>query len=183
MNLLALLKFVPLILGAYLAFHLIFNQKLPTKKLGEVITYFIGVLIIFFLVSWLVTTFLAGWATNLLDVGTTDEWQQFIDQSEVLVDDALAIDSNPQSATPVPTVVQVLVPVTVAPNTGPVNGINLESLPQTGPTTYTVVAGDTLNSIARRFGVTVNDLRVANGIPQSSSLIQVGQQLAIPAPK
>lgn len=181
MNLLELLKFAPLILAAYLAFHLIFSQKLPTKKLGEVVTYFLGVIIIFFLVSWLVSTFLAGWATNLLGVGTTDEWQQFINQSEELVDDAFTSEGTPQ-ATPVPTAVQILVPVTVAPGTTVPGGSGSESLQRVGPTTYTVVAGDTLNSISRRFGVTVNDLRLANGIPQTSSLITVGQQLTIPAP-
>ncbi len=46
------------------------------------------------------------------------------------------------------------------------------------PTTYVVQAGDTLFSIARRFGVTVQAVMVANNL--TSTNIRVGQQLYIP---
>jgi LysM repeat protein len=46
---------------------------------------------------------------------------------------------------------------------------------------YTVVQGDTLGAIARKFGITVQDLKRANGI-QDGDFIRVGQQLKIPAP-
>ncbi|MCE7947330.1 MAG: LysM domain-containing protein [Chloroflexi bacterium CFX4] len=46
---------------------------------------------------------------------------------------------------------------------------------------YTVVAGDTLGAIARKFGITVQQLRQANGILEGD-FIRVGQQLKIPAP-
>src|SRR5699024_8554436 len=48
----------------------------------------------------------------------------------------------------------------------------------TVPTTYTVASGDSLCSIANRFGVTVNDLKSANGL--TSNLLSVGQVLIIP---
>ncbi len=48
----------------------------------------------------------------------------------------------------------------------------------TVPTTYTVVSGDSLWSIANRFGVTVSDLKSANGL--TSNLLSVGQVLIIP---
>ena len=48
----------------------------------------------------------------------------------------------------------------------------------TVPTTYTVASGDSLWSIANRFGVTVNDLKSANGL--TSNLLSVGQVLIIP---
>jgi len=44
--------------------------------------------------------------------------------------------------------------------------------------TYRVVAGDDLDAIAKRFGVTLTELNKANQL--SSTLIEVGQQLAIP---
>ena len=43
---------------------------------------------------------------------------------------------------------------------------------------YTVQAGDTLYSIAKRFNITVNDLRNANNL--TSDLLRVGQILVIP---
>ncbi len=49
----------------------------------------------------------------------------------------------------------------------------------TTPQTYTVVAGDTLSSIALRFGTTVTALVQANGIV-NPNLIYVGQVLKIP---
>lgn len=49
--------------------------------------------------------------------------------------------------------------------------------PSTG-TSYTVVAGDTLFLLAKRYGTTVDALRQANGI--TDSYLEVGQQLRIP---
>ena len=51
---------------------------------------------------------------------------------------------------------------------GPVNG-----------TTYTVVLGDTLFSIARRFCTTTQQLAASNGIP-NPWLIFAGQHLTVP---
>jgi LysM repeat protein len=52
-------------------------------------------------------------------------------------------------------------------------------VPAGGSATYTVVAGDTLFAIARRFGVTVADLVQANGLGDPNQLA-VGQVLTIP---
>lgn len=46
---------------------------------------------------------------------------------------------------------------------------------------YTVVAGDTLGAIARKFGITVQQLREANNL--GDDFIRVGQQLRIPLPQ
>jgi len=45
---------------------------------------------------------------------------------------------------------------------------------------YTVVWGDTLFSIAYRFGVPVNALRAANGMPANQTRINAGTRLIIP---
>ena len=57
-----------------------------------------------------------------------------------------------------------------APTTAPATG---------GETTYTVQRGDTLYSIARRYGTTVEAIASANGIT-NPNLIRVGQKLTIP---
>ena len=44
---------------------------------------------------------------------------------------------------------------------------------------YTVRKGDTLSGISKKYGITVNELRAANGI--RGSLIKIGQKLIIPS--
>ncbi|MDE7412106.1 MAG: transglycosylase SLT domain-containing protein [Paramuribaculum sp.] len=46
--------------------------------------------------------------------------------------------------------------------------------------THTVKSGDTLEKIAKKYGVTVAEIRAANGIKANSSLISIGQKLKIP---
>ena len=43
--------------------------------------------------------------------------------------------------------------------------------------TYTVVAGDTLYSIAKRYGMTIDELKELNNL--SNNLLHVGQNLVI----
>lgn len=70
--------------------------------------------------------------------------------------------------TPAPVVVNPPVVVTPAP---------VVTAPQ--PTRYVMVAGDTLNALAERFGVTLQALNRANGIT-NARLLQVGTVLIIP---
>ena len=69
------------------------------------------------------------------------------------------------------------------PHAAAAGGCNLGPIPHAmGPlngNVYTVVAGDTLFSIARRFCTTVNFLATTNGIPHPAR-IYVGQRLAVP---
>ena len=60
-----------------------------------------------------------------------------------------------------------------------VPGVSIE-IPETSPNVYTVQPGDTLSTIARKFNVTVNDLKNANNLV--NDIIQVGQRLVIPTP-
>ncbi len=53
--------------------------------------------------------------------------------------------------------------------------------PPATPTIYIVQAGDTLGSIAARFGVTVNAIMAANGLT-NPNVLSAGESLTIPAP-
>jgi LysM repeat protein len=55
---------------------------------------------------------------------------------------------------------------------------------KTATTTYTIKRGDTLNSIARKFEVDINELAGMNGIP-ASTMVRVGDNIEVPelAPK
>ena len=70
-----------------------------------------------------------------------------------------------------------------SPTPRPPGGCNLGPIPHAmGPlngNVYTVVAGDTLFSIAQRFCTTTSQLAAANGI-RHPSLIFVGQRLTVP---
>ncbi len=61
----------------------------------------------------------------------------------------------------------------------PTPGGGTSGQPTTGGATYTVQSGDTLFSIARQFGVTVQAIVEANNLANPNSL-SVGQQLVIP---
>lgn len=184
MNFVELLKFIPLIIGGYLAFHLIFSVQLPKESIGKIVTYFLGILIVFLAVSWLITTFLPDFANDLLDSGRdSPEWNTFIQNSEAVVDDAFSGITNDGNTgdggviiTPVGTAVQIIVVTPTVPANG---GINVESAGSTR--IHTVVFGDTLSSLSRLYGVPVDSIRAANGIAPNNDLIHPGQQLIIPA--
>ncbi len=129
-----------------------------------------------------------------------DGWPRI--NNDVYIDDAslIALDENgtpwptftptpppptptprPPTATPprpTPTAVPPT-PTTSAPTATP-SPMPPTSTPQPGGTiTYVVQRGDTLYSIATRFGVTMAQIRALNGIG-SDNLIHVGQTLLIP---
>lgn len=174
MDLAVLLNFAPLVIGVMLAYHLIFKQKLPSESLGKIISYFVGIIIVFFAVSWLITTFLADWATDLLEAGTTStEWQQFIDTSESVVDDVFTPPDNnvPPTATPQPAPVEV--------NTNPPLNPGTTAIEAAGNISYTVQPGDTLTTIARRYNTTVDAIVALNNLASPNQIL-VGQVLLIP---
>ncbi len=186
MNLAALLKFIPLVVGVFLTYHLVFKKDLPSKSILSVLTYILGIIIVFFAASWLIATFLPGWINGLITVGTqSTEWQTVIDASGNVVDEALGTDSDSSGAAiqPQPTPVQVQVETVVITATpGPDTAFGTtEGGNRTGPTQYTVQAGDTLTKISTQYNVTVGDIMRANNM-SNPNYIQPGQVLIIPAP-
>lgn len=179
MDFLELLKFAPLILGfAFIAFLLFRKDPFSSFNLGKLITYFIGVVITFFVVGWLVDSFVFSWANDRLEnADSSVEFQEFKDRSERIIDNSFNEETNTTVSQPRPTVVINPVQVTATPSPGSTDPV---LRPEAGPTQYTVVAGDTLFGIAQRYHTTVNDIMVVNGL--TSHTIMPGQVLNIPAP-
>lgn len=181
MDFLELLKFAPLILGfAFIAFLLFRKDPFSSFNLGKLITYFIGVLITFFVVGWLVDSFVFAWANDRLEnADTSVEFQEFKNRSERIIDNSFNDnDSSTTVVQPQPTAPTIpVIVVTATPVPGSTDPL---IRPETGPTQYTVVSGDTLFGIAQRYKTTVNDIMVVNGL--TSHTILPGQVLNIPAP-
>jgi LysM repeat protein len=68
-----------------------------------------------------------------------------------------------------------------APSEAADGGAEPEAPAEPASQTYVVAEGDSLSSIAQRFGVTVEALAVANGI-DDPDVITLGQELVIPGP-
>ena len=178
MDFLELLKFAPLILGfAFIAFLLFRKDAFSSFNLGKLITYFIGVLITFFVVGWFVDSFVFSWANERLEnADNSTQFLEFKERSERIIDDSFSNNESTTVVRPQPTTpgtTQIVVTATPTP-TDP------ELRPEGGPTQYTVVAGDTPFGIAQRYKTTVNDIMVVNGL--TSHTIIPGQVLNIPAP-
>ncbi len=177
MDLLQLLRFLPLILGGALIVFLLFKQG-PIKdfKLAKLIIYFVGILVTLIFVGWLVDTFVFSWANDRLQATTDGEFDAFVNSTEAIINSALSTSSGSSGVPPAPTQPPVVIIVT-PPTSG--GGVPPESGGGTpGTVQYVVVAGDTLYSIAARFGTTVNAIMSVNGL--TNHIIYPGQVLLIP---
>jgi hypothetical protein len=173
LNLGNLLLFIPLIAGLILAYHLIFKVQLPGQGIWKIVTYFIGIIIVLLGVYYIVAQIFASFTNELLDAGGSPEWQEVMYKSSAIIDSAFSTDTSSGSgggappATPTTPTIIVLTPTPSSSGGGSSTGVY-----------YTVVQGDTLSSIASRFGTTVSAIMQANGL--TSDIIYVGQVLLIP---
>jgi hypothetical protein len=187
MNLAELLRFIPLVIGLALAWHLIFKKDLlASKSILGVLAYLVGIIIVLFAISWLIRTLLPGWSLGLLNTGTNSaEWQQVIDTSGQIFDNAFSEGGTTGAVAPRPTTMPAVQVETVVITATPGPGVGFgtsDGNGRTGATQYTVQVGDTLTKIASHFGVTVNDIMRANNL-MDPNYIQPGQVLNIPAPQ
>ncbi|MBE2221069.1 MAG: LysM peptidoglycan-binding domain-containing protein [Anaerolineae bacterium] len=173
LNLGNLLLFIPLIAGLILAYHLIFKVQLPGQGLWKIVTYFIGIVIVLVGVYFIIAQIFASFTNELLDAGASPEWQEVMNKSEAIIDSAFStdpVDGNAGGGAPPPTPQPpAIIVLTPTPTGGGSSSTGVY---------YTVVQGDTLSSIASRFGTTVPAIMNANGL--TSDLIYVGQVLLIP---
>ncbi|MGC9399609.1 MAG: LysM peptidoglycan-binding domain-containing protein [Anaerolineae bacterium] len=184
MNLLALLPFFLLGLGLAWALWLIFKRNILEQGIVTVVTYFIGVIITFLLVGWIVGNFLPGWSVELLSTARQSEEVQTI---EVLgreiwqeaMGEAPPLPTPPMPAPTLPTPAPTVSPVG-EPEVGE-SEIGAQGAVGGNEVRYEVQSGDTLHSIARRFDVSVADIQQRNGL-WNPNLIHPGDILIIPAP-
>ena len=180
-----LLAFAPVVAGLAWLAYLIFRKDLASQAIGRILSYFVGVIIIFFAVGWLIDTFLISWVNERLQTTQqSTELDQLNNTIEDIIQESLDEDGTINQAAPQPVPTIIYVPVTPDGDDGNDGGSGPAQVPPVssdsgGPTNYIVQSGDTLSGIAGRFGVTVNDLMLVNGL--NSYLIYEGQQLSIPA--
>ncbi|MCX8067766.1 MAG: LysM peptidoglycan-binding domain-containing protein [Anaerolineae bacterium] len=202
MNLAALLPFVPLILGLVWALWLFFKKDLLAKGPIQVITYFFGVVLALWIIGWIVDAFLPNWvAQRLLNARQSPDIRVIQQVSREILNEAAGgvpaptvvvytpAPPAPVVPTPVPPTPVPVVPSPVSPEATPPQGsvaptvpvFTAQMAPGPGEQVYIVRSGDTLYSIARRFGVSLQALQQRNNIVNPDD-IKVGQQLIIPAP-
>ncbi len=124
-----------------------------------------------------------GWPRINNDVYVDDASLVVVGEGEPTPPPIATPTSTPTPLPPTPTPTPTATPSAPAPTgTPPTVAPTATPLPPTplpgGTLTYVVQRGDTLYSIAKRFGVTLEQLRQLNGIG-SDNLIHVGQQLII----
>ncbi len=193
MNLAALLPLLPVVLGLIWAIWLFFKKDLLAKGPVQVIVYFIGVILALWIIGWIVDTFLPQWvAQRLLNARQSSEIRVIQQVSRDILNEAVGAPAQPTvvvytPAPPVPTPTPVppppATPVSPQPTATPLGSSGVPVIPaqSAGEQIYIVQSGDTLFSIARRFGVTVAAIQQRNNISDPNN-IKVGQQLIIPSP-
>lgn len=180
MNFGALVPLIPLIAGLVWLGYLIFRKDLASRSLINILTYFLGVIIIFLAVGWVIDFFLLSWANERLqNAEGNSEWVELVNTTDQILDRSFVdpgTEGNPSSVQVVPIVVTATpfynappVVITTVPN---------QAAPSSGRT-YTVMQGDTLSTIAPRFNTTVQAIMVANNLT-NPNLIYPGQVLIIP---
>ncbi len=195
MNLAPLLTLLPLILGLVWAIWLFFKKDLLAKGPVQVITYFIGVILTLWIIGWIVDILLPQWvAQRLLNARQSQDIRVIQQVSREIINEAAGSEPaptivvyTPLPPTPVPPAPTPIAPTPVSPQPTPPQGAGAPTVPvfqaqaAPGEQVYTVRSGDTLYSIARRFGVTVQTIQQRNNLANPND-IKVGQQLIIPSP-
>ncbi len=157
-----LLAFAPVVAGLAWLGYLIFRKDLASQTIGRIFSYFLGVIVIFFGVGWLIDTFLISWVNERLQsTQNSTELRELNDTIDTIIQESINREEQGGSA-PQPTPVIVTVTVTPGPSGGPQlappESAAPVSPPVAGPREHVVVAGDTLSRIAQTYGTTVNDL-------------------------
>ncbi len=186
MNLLALLPFFLLGLALAWSLWLIFKRNILEQGVLKVLTYFVGVILTFLLVGWIVGGFLPGWSAQILSNARQSEevdtietlgrqiWQEAMGEIPPAPEPTQPAQPTPEPGEPSPG-------PTPGPTVSPIGEPSLDSQGAVrGEVRYEVQQGDTLNSIARRFNISAEEIQVRNGL-WNPNVIYPGDILIIPA--
>lgn len=178
MNIMALLPAFLVLMGIGWAVWLIFKRDLLSQNIVKLLTYFLGVVITFIVIGWLIDTFLPQWTLQrLITARNSPEVATIETIGREMWQEAIGRPGAPQPIAPAPTLSPA--PTPVAGEQAPVTsqGAGL----RTGERSHAVVKGDNLYRLSIRFGVSVAAIQQRNGLGTSTN-IKVGQVLIIPAP-
>ena len=154
---------------------LIFRKGDMVSQPIKLIGYFAGALIALAIAGFLVVVIFPAWADQLLGMATkSSDVQSFQQKIEKIFEQGLY--------TPTPTLTLTLTAQPVLPTTPastPISGQSFTSPSTPAPgQVYVVQKGDTLYSIAKKFGVTPASLQALNNISDPTK-ISVGTRLII----
>jgi hypothetical protein len=188
-NVFALLPALLFILAMVWALWLIFKRNILEQGVFKVLIYFVGVILTFLFVGWIVVGFLPGWSARLLNSARESEeveaievlgrqiWQEAVGE----VPEAPPPPTPTLSAGPTPAPTEPPTAPTPGPTVSPVGEPGIGSQGEVrGEVRYEVQQGDTLNNIARRFNVSTEEIQTRNGL-WNPNVIYPGDILIIPA--
>lgn len=178
MDLANLLVLVPPALAVGWLVHLLFRKELATQSLGKIVSYFLGVFIIFWAIALLVDRVFVPWFNSRL-INARDSSQ--VQESINILEGVFSSSFDDGGTIAVPTAVPTpIILVTPAPTTAGGAAAPTGDTSGEWPKQYVVQPGDALISIGEKFGVPWEAIQSANGI--QGSTIYPGQTLLIPAP-
>lgn len=173
----SLLTFLLIGLALIWVAWLIFKKDMMNLKLGQLLSYFAGVIITFVIVLLITTRFLPWWTGKLVeDTRNSARLQQVGQEVQTLWEQAISSDMLVATAVPLP-------PATVVagapqPTPAPTQQFTIQSA--AGERTHTVQSGETLYRLSKTYNVAIDKIKQRNNLTGDN--IQVGQQLIIPAP-
>ncbi len=173
-----LIALVPLILvtvGFVWGFWLILRKGEMVAQPVKMIGYFVGALLALVIALFLIVIIVPAWANQFLGLATrSSDVQSFQQKIETIFQQGLYTSTPTPTLTPTPQPVLLTTPA----NT-PIGGQSFTSPSTPAPgQVYIVQKGDTLYSIAKRFGVTPASLQTLNNISDPTK-ISVGTRLII----
>jgi len=168
---------VAFVWGIWLIFK---KDLLKDGKISTVVGYFIGVVLTLIIVLFIGARFLPWWTTRLIeDTRKSENVQTLATLSQELWNEALNNPAVVSTAAPAPTQAPVANP-TQSPIGSPTEQSGAVQQQSLGEVSHTVQRGDTLYSLGKKYGVTIDAIMQRNNL--ANDKIQAGSVLIIPQP-